>query len=279
MLTKELSKRMRQLVADELQREREQHAFPRRRDLLDVRASVAAIMRSERPEYEVAAMGTPRVVHVASVLDWMRQRAPKAFAAWSEAFEENRLEYAAAERNFASLSVRSNPAAEAFATWLQPYLLGRMLDIGCGPQPVPIYLQRHCESLIAGIDPLRPFTSHPFVFCEAFAEQIPWDDRSFERVVCATSLDHVFDLDRALDEIVRVLTDDGVFLLWVAFVDGAAPYELDRVTSRLDRFHLFHFDRPWFYPLITKRFTIIEDWAMDSQSHYIALRPRKARAG
>ncbi len=244
------------------------------RQLLVLRESVAAMVRfsTSRPP-SVAPMVTPIDVPANQVLDSMRRRSPTAFAAWLEAFEENRSEYLAIERRASSLSVASNFGAEGFASWVRPWLHGRVLDVGCGPQSVPVYLETHPPENCAGIDPLPPFDRHPFVFREAFCESIPWPDDSFETVTCATSLDHVFDLDRSLDEICRVLVPGGVFLLWVAFIEGAAAYDVDQVTSRLDRFHLFHFDRPWFYPLVRRRFEILEDWPFDSQSHFICLRP------
>lgn len=244
------------------------------RQFLALREFIAAMVRfsMSRPT-SIAPMVDPIDVPVDRVLDAMRKRSPSAFAAWLEAFEENRSEYLAAERRASSLSVPSNAGAEGFAAWIRPWLHGRVLDVGCGPQSVPVYLETHPPDRCAGIDPLPPFDKHPFVFREAFCESIPWPDASFEVVTCATSLDHVFDLDQSLNEICRVLVPSGVFLLWVAFIDGAVAYDVDRVTSRLDRFHLFHFDRHWFYPLMRRRFEILEDWAFDSQSHFICLRP------
>ena len=220
-------------------------------------------------------MREPVDVPVAGVLESMQRRAPAAFEAWRMAFEEARAEYANLEQHRNSLSVPSNLGAEDFSLWARPWLRGRVLDIGCGPQSVPVYLETHSPALCAGIDPLPPFERHPFIFREAFCEAIPWPDASFEVAICATSLDHVFDLDRSLDEIRRVLVPGGIFLLWVAFIEGSAAYELDRVCARLDRFHLFHFDRSWFYPLMLQRFEILEDWQLDSQSHFICLRPRQ----
>jgi SAM-dependent methyltransferase len=241
--------------------------------MLRLRASLSVLMRECRRLDHVPAMVSPMDAPLSSVLSWMQSRSPRAFEAWRLAFEENRSEYGQDNFRTDSLSIRGNRGAEGFAAWVRPWLHGRVLDIGCGPQPTPLYLETYPHDRCAGIDPLPPFRGHPFVFREAFCESIPWPDASFEAATCATSLDHVFDLDRSLDEICRVLVPGGIFLLWVAFIEGAAAYDVDRVTTRLDRFHLFHFDRPWFYPLILRRFEILEDWAFDSQSHFLCLRP------
>ncbi len=243
------------------------------RQFLAMRSSIGAFLRGVGVPSSVAPIVCPNEGTPEATIESLQRRAPRAFEAWKLAFDENCAEYAVAERRTANLSVAANPGAEAFAQWIRPLLRGRVLDIGCGPQPVPIYLETYPPTWCAGIDPLPPFTEHPFVFRRAFCEVIPWPDACFESVTCATSLDHVFDLDRALDEIVRVLAPGGLFLLWVAFVPGSIPYEVDRVVERLDRFHLFHFDRSWFYPMILRRFEILEDWDLNGQSHFICLRP------
>lgn len=264
---------VRDAVLDGLAQDRHATALERQRSALALRASIGALLAAREAPEAVPAIVGPLEHSPEAVLETFRRRAPAAFAAWMLAFEENKAEYAVADRRHASLSVASNPGAEAFAQWVRPWLRGRVLDIGCGPQPVPVYLESYPPRRCAGIDPLPPHEEHPFIFRRAFCESIPWPDGCFETVTCATSLDHVFDLDRALDDIRRVLVPGGILLLWVGFVEGAAAYDVDRVSDRLDRFHLFHFDRPWFYPMVLRRFEILEDWAFDSQSHFLCLRP------
>ncbi len=97
--------------------------------------------------------------------------------------------------------------AELFGCFLAPLLHGTVLDIGCGPQPVPSYLANYPTESIAGLDPLA--APHPFVFHHGVAEFLPWDDASFDLVITATSLDHVLLLDRSIDEFRRVLKPGG----------------------------------------------------------------------
>lgn len=243
---------------------------------LALRASLAALLGPSRSPCVVHPIDAPVDVRLEDVLDSMRSRSPAAFDVWQRAFEAGRVQYDSQVDRSSSLSVASNPGAEGFSLWVRPWLRGRVLDVGCGPQALPLYLQGYPLDRCAGIDPLEPYERHPFLFRRAFCERIPWPECAFDAVICATSLDHVFDLDRSLREIRRVLAPEGVLLLWISFIDGAVEYDIDRIRAPIDPFHLFHFDRPWFYPLVMRDFDMLEDWAFDSQSHFICLSPRRA---
>ena len=161
------------------------------------------------------------------------------------------------------------------------YLRGAVLDVGCGPQPVPSYLDGYPPDRIAGIDPLPPTEGHPFSFVQTVAEFLPWDDKTFSVVVVATSLDHVLLPDRALAEFHRVLRDDGHLLVWVAHVPGAARYDPYRPDlDKIDDYHLFHFDRPWFEELLSERFTVEEavSFSPPENSWFYSYRPRPSTA-
>jgi len=169
----------------------------------------------------------------------------------------------------AGVSVYDNPGSVKFRAFCLPSLKGTVLDIGCGPLPVPIYLDGYDLAAVAGIDPFGFADGHPFVFARAIAEDIPWQDAAFDNAVVATSLDHLLDLELGLREIARVIKPNGHLLAWVFFVPGANRY--DPATSdgkSLDEFHLFHFDKPWFLELITKHFGIIEEINIDNFSHF-----------
>ena len=60
------------------------------------------------------------------------------------------------------------------------------------------------------------------------AEYIPYENEQFDYVVLGTSLDHVLLLDKALDEMYRVLKKDGVLLVWAATLEKvmeSKPYD------------------------------------------------------
>jgi SAM-dependent methyltransferase len=199
---------------------------------------------------------------------------PNVFPIWGELFENAKVEYI--ERPNQSLSVAGNPGAELFRKYLLAELSGHVLDIGCGPLPLPHYLVGQNVDRIAGIDPLPGVQPREFEFVQGFAEFLPWPDSEFDAVTIATSLDHVLSLDMAFAEIKRVLVPDGVVAMWVGFVKGAKEYDpLAENIVPIDPFHIFHFDRPWFLNLINKHFVVCDELVIDTVSVFYSLKPRR----
>src|SRR5262249_37763318 len=124
-----------------------------------------------------------------------------------------------------SCSTQTHPQAELFRAFLKPYLRGQVLDVGCGPQPVPWYLHGHPLSQISGIDPISTPADHPFSFVPGYGELLPWEDEQFDVVVSGTSLDHYYLLDAGLAEAFRVLKRGGHFVAWITEFAGAPPYD------------------------------------------------------
>ncbi len=183
---------------------------------------------------------------------------PKASKLWRKMLNVNSEDYKGLPTD--SCSVKGHPMAELFRYFLGPYLTGgTVLDIGCGPQPIPSYLEGYPIELIAGIDPLLPESKHPFQFAQGVAEFLPWDNDAFNMVIAATSLDHVLLPDRVFEEIDRVLRPDGRFIIWTSFVEGAEKYDPYSVDIKpVDKYHIFHFEKEWFEELLSKHFHIEE---------------------
>jgi SAM-dependent methyltransferase/regulator of replication initiation timing len=194
---------------------------------------------------------------------------PRLFPIWDELFGNAIAEYE--KHPAASLSVEGNRSSAAFGKFLSLYAHGSVLDVGCGIQEFPSYLDGLVIDRLAGIDPLASELERKFEFVQGFAEFLPWKNDEFDLVVAATSLDHVVSLDMALGEIKRVLRPGGYFVTWVGFVAGAKPYDPTQPNiAPIDRFHLFHFDRDWFVELMTRYFTLEEEFALDFESHFFA---------
>jgi SAM-dependent methyltransferase len=194
---------------------------------------------------------------------------PHLFPIWDELFENARHEYEGHPE--ASLSVPGNQASAAFGNFLSLYAHGSVLDVGCGIQESPIYLDGLVIDRLAGVDPLASQVKRKFEFVQGLAEFLPWENDEFDLVVAATSLDHVVSLDMALSEIKRVLRPGGYFVTWVGFVAGAKRYDPTLPDiSPIDRFHIFHFDRGWFVELMARYFRLEEEFALDFQSHFFA---------
>jgi len=119
------------------------------------------------------------------------------------------------ERSYAddpalSLSVGEREDAAAFAGFAR--LEGAVLDVGCGPQARPSYAG---GEPFVGIDPLVGRQPRDFAFVKGVAEYLPFADGAFDRVLFATSLDHVLSPERTLAEARRVTRPGGAVVVWL----------------------------------------------------------------
>jgi SAM-dependent methyltransferase len=201
-------------------------------------------------------------------LNMLKALHPRLYETWERInFVENPEEFA--RRPEGSCTIGKRHTDEPFSGFVAPYLRGRLLDVGCGPYPVPLYLQQYPVELIYAIDPILPFASHPFTFVRALAESIPFPDDAFDVVIAATSLDHSLSLDRALSEIRRVIRPGGSFLVWDGFVKGSPRYDpSDPNLQPVDSFHFFHFDEGWFEEIMGEHgFEVDEKLVYDPSPH------------
>lgn len=197
----------------------------------------------------------------------LEEHYPRLFPIYRELLEAGERSYR--ESPAASLSVYENPGSVMFRAFCLPNLRGAILDIGCGPVAVPIYLDGYDLKLVAGIDPFGSAEIHPFLFVRAVAEGIPWADESFDTLVVATSFDHFLDLSLGLSEMARVLKPNGELLAWVYYVPGMPPYDpRAEDTNKMDAFHLFHLDKPWFTQMMARHFAVLEELNVDGFSHF-----------
>ena len=108
---------------------------------------------------------------------------------------------------------------------------GLTLDVGCDDPVLGAALLQESAKYV-GLDPFCR-RSTPFRVI-GFGEQLPFCDESFDGVVFNTSLDHILDWRRALDEASRVLVPGGILyistLVWT-----------DRADLVTDAVHFHHF--------------------------------------
>lgn len=126
-----------------------------------------------------------------------------------------------------SLSVGEREDVRAFARFAQ--LEGRVLDIGCGPQVLPSYADGMSGHLV-GIDPLTGEQPRDFAFVKGIAEYLPFPDGAFDRVLFATSIDHVLSPSLALAEARRVTRPGGAVVVWLG-EQASQPSLLARIRE------------------------------------------------
>lgn len=180
-------------------------------------------------------------------------RYPVAFALWHErTFGEKALWYYKHDA-VNNCSVEGHGTAPAFGVFLQSYLRGRVLDVGCGPQAKAVYLVGYPDAQISGIDPLESFGDpHSFEFAQGVAEELPWADGTFDVVITGTSLDHVLDVKRVLGEIARVLRGGGVYVAWEqVLTEQPLPDPFANEMIAFDQCHLYKLGT-WFVALVER---------------------------
>lgn len=105
------------------------------------------------------------------------------------------------------------------------------MDIGCGEKPYKLIYDNTCESSI-GIDVETCKHEQKYVDIFASADDMPFEDSLFDSILCTNVLEHVSNMERAFEEIARVLKKDGYLMLSVPFLYPVheAPYDYYRYT-------------------------------------------------
>lgn len=119
----------------------------------------------------------------------------------------------------------------AAMTEFAPMLSGRLLDVGCGNKPyqslfvVDDYIGLDIDSEASRIRGIADFYYDGNIF--------PFEDASFDSVLCNQVLEHVFNPDEFLAQIARVLKPGAKLLLTVPFVwdEHEQPYDYARYSS------------------------------------------------
>jgi SAM-dependent methyltransferase len=97
-----------------------------------------------------------------------------------------------------------------------PALRGRVLDVGCGTKP---YRNLFDASEYVGLEIDSPQArSRGLADVYYDGSRFPFNDARFDVVICNQVLEHVFEPDRFLQEIQRLLKPQGRLLLTVPFV-------------------------------------------------------------
>ncbi len=143
------------------------------------------------------------------------------FGRWADTYDESvmqRILFSPLQRAVVDLAARDVPAP------------GSVLDIGCGTgQLLRRVAHRFADAELVGVDASEDMVrvaraalpeGAPVRFVHAFAEDLPFGDGSFDIVVTTMSFHHWADQARALREVRRVLSADGVFVLADALPAG-----------------------------------------------------------
>ena len=126
--------------------------------------------------------------------------------------------------------------------WLEPKEGERILDIACGAGELSLKIaERDCE--VYGIDmsedainSARRLAEREGIACEfrvGSAEDLPYPDGYFDKIVCSSSLEHFNDDIKALKEMHRVLKPVGCVVITVDRLTYPISHELKDVHRKI----------------------------------------------
>ena len=112
------------------------------------------------------------------------------------------------------------------------YLKGNLLDIGCGSKP---YKNLFRVNSYTGLDINNSAHSHEYESVDVYynGQSFPFKNEKFDSAFSSEVFEHIFELDKVLKEINRVMKKNGTALFTVPFVwdEHEIPFDFGRYTE------------------------------------------------
>ncbi len=121
---------------------------------------------------------------------------------------------------------------------------GLCLDVGCGILPQPSYMKACTRMHFFGMDPFTGDEPRTFPFAQAYGEYIPFKEDTFDTVLYASVIDHLYDPLRSLRDANRVLKEDGSLMIWYSDAGFGLPYlvwKMKRKPAQYNKHHQWGF--------------------------------------
>lgn len=115
------------------------------------------------------------------------------------------------------LSVAANEMLLRELLSARPYMRGRLLDMGCGRRPYALIYDGLVEQSVGTEVAFSPHgTNAADAIC--FGEALPFEDASFDTILCTEVLEHTRQPWRVMAEFARLLRPGGHVLISVPFI-------------------------------------------------------------
>lgn len=121
----------------------------------------------------------------------------------------------------------------------------------------PIYYVAPRAAFKVALDPLfgslfKEFAVRDISYVQGVGEHLPFQESSFDVVICHNVLDHVIDPRVVLSEVARILKPRGALLLCVNTFARTALMTLGSIIKRLDRTHTYHLSSDEVYEMVSR---------------------------
>ena len=122
-----------------------------------------------------------------------------------------------------NVSYDDRPEVLKFGEFCKFY--GDVLDIGCGPHPIPAYIKfrKNEDAVYYGIDVLVGEQPKDMHFIQAMGEHLPLADESFDVSISGTSILHYINPQAGIEEALRVTKSSGYLCIWLGVKSEDAP--------------------------------------------------------
>lgn len=129
-------------------------------------------------------------------------------------------------------SVLLNKLQVDFLTYYRKYFNGKLLDAGCGEKPYKL-LYGNLVSNEVGCDIEGCIHNQKEVDVFASIEKLPFDNETFDTILCTNVMEHIEYDGQAFRELARVLKKNGTLILSVPFLYPVheAPYDFQRYSK------------------------------------------------
>lgn len=120
-----------------------------------------------------------------------------------------------------------------YTEMINKYAMGKLLDLGCGSVPMyEFYKSKVNEVTCADWENCAHVISHIDIFCD-LNSSLPFEDNSFETIICSDVLEHLSNPKGTLSEVKRILKKDGKLIMNFPFMYGLheEPYDYCRYTK------------------------------------------------
>lgn len=123
--------------------------------------------------------------------------------------------------------------ADTYNEWIPKYVRGNLLDLGCGKVPLyTLYKDYVSESFC--VDWGNSMHGNEYLDLQTdISQKLPFEDNNFQTVICSDVLEHVYNPQDVLNEIIRVTKPGGYILISTPFNYWMheIPYDYYRYTT------------------------------------------------